>query len=302
MFKKSFIPIVLNRDLLSDQNLTDQQLRIILLAEVFRSEYEGIKNDFEAKDYLENLTASKFAIAMNKTPDHVRRLLAKMSNDEQVKKYLIIKFEIRRRQNKEDKIILQFTDQRINEIEVKENSKNFVNFAGEKVLDWGKDILLKTYLKSSKCFSNLSPTQLVKICDVEINELIQGIIYVDVMNEKKIRESGQGLINPIGYLLTCFDINGKFKYKLKPFRYLKPNTKLTSESNVEYELDKASFNLFCNKMNSDFDNTLKYHFRETDNLIFLKAITKAGKKLNPVVWLKRVNVNFKIIESLIGSE
>jgi hypothetical protein len=291
-----YSPIPINRELFSDQSLTDTQIRILCLCEVFRLEIEATKNLSERNEKINNLTVSKFAIATNKTADHLRRIFSQMSRDANVRKHLIIKFENRRRYNLEDRIILEYPP-RLNSLAIKTNVNQIDNFAFES-LKYEDELVLKQYLKTSKCFGTYKPITLVKICDVPVQELIKGLIYVDLMNDRKLKQTGKGIDNPVGYLIKCFDQDLKFKYEIIPTKYIPKNTRLTSNSNVEYELTENNFTRFSDYINSESDFKAKIIYRKSNQKVYVKGISKVGKAWNPVVWLKKLDIDFKVVEQL----
>lgn len=293
-----YLPIPINREILTDENLTDTQVRLIALCEVFRLEIEATKNLSERNEKIKNFTVSHFSRCINKTTDHTRRILSQMSKDNNVRKHIIIRFENRRRYNLEDRIILEYPA-RLNQLTVKSNINTIDNFALES-LKYEDELIIKTYLKNSVCFKDYKPITLVKILDVEPKELIKGLIYVDLMNNRKFNQTGKGIENPVGYLIKCFDENLKMKYEIKPKNYISNKTRLTAQSNVEFEMDKLNFDRFNNMIMSESDYKAKLIYREADKLFYLKGISKVGKAWNPIVWLKKYGIEFKIVESLQG--
>lgn len=291
-----FAPVPINAEIFLDVELTPIEKTVLALAEIFRLEIERQRTTEQRREAQQQIRASKFCEALQKSRDHVRRLLSQMRNKEAVKKYVSIFFVRDKYHNNEDQIIFVFKNHRVDSIALDTLHTNSI--LGQEMLEFHDDVLLKTYLQNSVCFSKEKPLVLAKTCDVKVSELVKGILYVDIMQTKRLHEKKVPLENPIGYLIRCFDDSGKFKYELKPHKYLSNTKFLTTESNVEYELTKETFSHFSNILQDKNENKVKFVFTERNNLIYLKTISKTGKKWNPVVWLKKYGMNFKVVSEL----
>lgn len=288
-------PIVINGNLFTDPDLSDQDKVMIALAHVFRTDIMYESDPVRKKSISDSIRVSKFAAARNKNRDHVRRQIGKMQDNENVRAYVSI-YCHKVNLNTEDLLIFHFKDQLPEQINIKhQNQKQVLNKIKNGLsIDWQQETLIKSYLKDSTLFHGESPLTLLELTNVDSKELVKGLVYCEAMNRRiKIK-------NPAGYLLSCFDAKGKFKYDDKPLRYL-PNDSITHiNDRYEFEISNNDLILIDDILNKKYDNKVKIIHRKNNvnQKVYVKRIIKAGRDLNPRNWFKKYDIEFKIVHDL----
>jgi len=296
---EEYTPILINSQIFKDPELSDEEKIIIALAQTYRVEIMYASKD-KKKQIIESITASKFAAARGVSRDHLRRTLKKMQSNEAVKKYVTIYF-VKRLPNTEDLIVFHFKDELPNEISLdNKTTKEIIQTQVEKY-SWEEIELLKAYLKDSTTFYNFNPYELLEITGVDVNELVKGLIYTEMMQRRALKK-GNKIKNVIGYLLSCFDQKGKFKYNDKHLSYLPKDYDATIDSPVEYEISANSLIEFDEALNNLFNNQVRIFYRKENSKVYIKRIMKAGRFLNPKTWLKKFDIDYQIVSNSIEEE
>ncbi|AFN75764.1 hypothetical protein MROS_2534 [Melioribacter roseus P3M-2] len=162
--------------------------------------------------------------------------------------------------------------------------------------------MIKSYLKDSEVFQDYSVYEILEVAGVSVNELTKGLIYTELMN-RRAKQKGNGLKNPIGYLLSCFDEKGRFKYNDVHLKKLPNDAPVkTYDSNVEYIISDKNLISLKEYFEAKYPQKTKIFYRKDGQKIFIKKITKAGRPLYPKVWLKKFDIPFEIVTSILDYE
>ncbi|MEM3373344.1 MAG: hypothetical protein QXF76_03975 [Candidatus Anstonellales archaeon] len=292
-----YFPLVINANIFLDPELTDEQKIILALAHTYRVQIMYEPDEEKKKALADSIRASKFAAARGVSRDHIRRAIRKMQNNEAVKKYASIYF-VKTGLNQEDIIVFHFKDNLPNSIQVRDlKTKQLIDEQSKKY-SWEEIELLKAYLKDSTLFIDYNPYELLEITNVSVNELVKGLAYTESMFRRALKR-GEKLRNPIGYLCSCFSDNGKFKYNDRHLAYLPKDYNVKIDTPVEYEITQESFIYLDEQLNHKYNNQVKILYRKENGKVYIKRIMKAGRFWNPKNWLKKFDIDYKIINNII---
>ena len=293
--QKTFVPfqaVTLNANILLDPNLTDAESRIIAIAYCLRSEIQHANSPDHAEDLLKKITVSRFSEPRGKTRDHVRKQINKMLTNEHVKKYLKM-FVLKNGNNSEWLIRLNFNDNLPDSMNLSNVSEGTDSLAKElQLLDCQNTVLIQHYINNIKKLSPEffdTPIGLIKLIGTTGKELINGLFYL--LQRMKVKK----IDNPKGYLKSCFDQTGKFKYQVQPIKYFPQDQKVTTQDFFEFQINKKTFHAFESKFLKD-NKKHTFLYREDETTIFLSHVRRAGRELNIKSFLKRNDVPFQIVK------
>lgn len=143
---------------------------------------------------------------------------------------------------------------------------------------------IKKYLDSSKYFKGLKPGNLLNLTGANNQEnLLQGLFYVDTIKRE--------IKNPAGYLKTCFDANGKFKYlnEAPALNKAPKESKLKISENLVY---KITFNDFQTLKNFKFDDYKICSLHYSD-FVLITSMTYQTKPANPKNLLTKLGLKYE---------
>lgn len=216
----------------------------------------------------------------NYSKDHIRRVINKISRSGFFKTFIKIKilkaWDLNPGAINEDDRFLVNIYNTENKQELKRNRFTYSDL--EPVF---------AYLSYSKFFKNENANDLAILTGVnDINELLKALIYTDVKDRVK---------NPIAYLRSGFDKEGKWKYTDFKTRQVNHSEKFTINDNVKFMISLNDLNKLKIQLGS------KYKFRGSTDQVSNKAIItrcqKAGRELNIQKLLKDNSIDYEIIQT-----
>jgi len=286
-----YFPFQINGNIFLDPLLTDSQKTIISLAQLIRLQLHYAKSESEQNLIIKKFSASYFARATNKNRDHIRRKINQMQKCKAVQKYISIFILPKIEFNTEQIFRITFHDNLPDQL----NMKRVKEVEAGKEIEWHQESLIQNYLNGfGKLLSGETAQSLIQLLHCDPTELVKGLVYLkEQLRHKKIE-------NPKGYLISSFDFNGNFKYKINTveFKPLNSETKITDD--FLFEVDMENF-LIYEKSIDNRDNKFRFFYTRNGKSILINKITEAGRPRNIQNHLKRAGIEFKIV-SKIGFE
>ena len=149
--------------------------------------------------------------------------------------------------------------------------------------------IIQHYIHSIKELSGETVRSLMTLLRCEASELVNGLVYLrEQIHKGKVK-------NAKGYLISSFDLNGKFKYKIIAKEYSAPSEVTGVADQFEYEVNKEYFKLFEKAQRNDRDNKFRFYYRENGTKLFIVKIEEAGRPRRVDYFLKRNKIDFKIV-------
>lgn len=285
-----YFPLHINGNIFNDPELSNNEKIIISLAQLMRLQVAYAKSESEQKEILQKFTSSFFAAATGKHRDHIRRLINQMRLSEAVQKYVSIFVLPRIEFNSEHVFRFTFKDHlpdqlNMNRIKTFEDSQDL-----DSKLDWTTETLIQNYIRSIKNLGGETARSLISLLRCEPSELVKGLVYLKEQSRRK------EIKNMKGYLVASFDLAGKFKYDIKPEKYLPSDAEYKITFDFDFEVDKKHFLDLEKALKQDTNNPYRFLYRENGAKIYLNSVTKAGRKLNTKNYLTRNDIPFRIVE------
>lgn len=294
MNQKDFIPyfpLQINGNLFNDPLLTNLQCRIISLAQFMRLQLMYAKTLDEQEKIKKRFTSSFFANAIGRHRDHIRRTINEMQKSEAVQKYCSIFILPKVELNQEQVFRFTFNDQLPDQLNMRRQAE-VDSEDDEKVLDYPTETLVESYLRGIKELSGETARSLIKLVKCSSTDLVKGLIYLKTqLRRKEIK-------NPKGYLIASFDLNGNFRYNIKPIEYLPADSDIKCTSEFEFEVDLKELQDLEKGLSYDRENKLKFFYRVAGNKAFINKCTEAGKPRNIKNQLLRAEIQFKIVSKV----
>ncbi len=287
-----FFPLQINGNLFNDPCLTDLEKTIIALAQLMRMQVASAKSESEQQKFLQRFTSSYFSAATGKHRDHIRRKINEMQKNEEVQKYCTIFVLPKTELNQEHIFRFTFKDQFPDQLNVTREKTFKEELELGTNLKWHAEALIQSYLRSIKELSGETARSLIQLVRCEPDELVKGLVYL----KNKLRT---GIIkNAKAYLISSFDLSGNFKYNIKTVEYLPADSDIKVNSEFEFEVDKEEFQILEKALKQNTDNNFRFFYRENGTKLFLNKITEAGRPRNIKNYLRREDIEFKIVSKV----
>jgi hypothetical protein len=292
-----YFPLHINGNLFTDPELTDLEARIISLAQLMRLQVSAANSVNEQQKLLERFTSSYFAAATGKNRDHIRRKINEMQKNEAVQKYCTIFIFKAPELNHEHIFRFTFKDQLTDHLDVKREKtyKQEIQDQSEPILEWHTETLIQSYLRNIKELSGETARSLIQLIRCDPDELVKGLVYL----KNKLRTGT--IKNAKAYLIASFSLAGNFKYNIKTTEYLPTDSDVKVNSDFEFEVDKKELLTLEKALKQNTRNIeghTQFFYRENGTKLYLNKITVASRPCNIKNYLKRADIDFKIVSKV----